>query len=53
MDFRIEVLTLPVSDVDRARRFYTEQVGFALDVDYAPHSGFRSEEHTSELQSLV
>ena len=41
MDFRIEVLTLPVSDVDRALRFYTGQVGFALDVDYAPHSGFR------------
>ncbi|QUQ67222.1 VOC family protein [Kutzneria sp. CA-103260] len=41
MDFRIEVLTLPVSDVDRALRFYTEQVGFALDVDYGPNDRFR------------
>ncbi len=37
----MEVLTLPVADVDRAVRFYTEQVGFGLDVDYAPNDGFR------------
>jgi catechol 2,3-dioxygenase-like lactoylglutathione lyase family enzyme len=37
----VEVITLPVSDVDRAVRFYVEQVGFALDVDYAPADGFR------------
>ncbi|MFI9384634.1 VOC family protein [Kutzneria sp. NPDC052558] len=41
MEFRIEVLTLPVTDVDRALRFYTDQVGFALDVDYGPHPRFR------------
>ena len=41
MDYRIEVLTLPVADVDRALRFYTERAGFALDVDYRPHDGFR------------
>lgn len=41
MDYRIEVLTLPVADVDRAARFYVEQVGFALDVDYRPHDEFR------------
>ncbi|MFC4949988.1 VOC family protein [Pseudonocardia sp. GCM10023141] len=41
MDYRIEVLTLPVRDADRALRFHTEQLGFALDVDYRPHSGFR------------
>ena len=41
MDYRIEVVTLPVSDVDRAARFYTDQVGFTLDVDYRPHDGFR------------
>ncbi|WP_410671548.1 VOC family protein [Amycolatopsis sp. cmx-4-68] len=41
MDFRIEVITLPVADVDRAARFYTEQVGFALDVDYRPNRAFR------------
>lgn len=40
-EFRLEVVTVPVADVDRAVRFYTEQVGFGLDVDYAPHAGFR------------
>jgi catechol 2,3-dioxygenase-like lactoylglutathione lyase family enzyme len=40
-DFAVEVLTLPVNDVDRALRFYVDQVGFALDVDYAPTDTFR------------
>ncbi|MBB4686844.1 VOC family protein [Amycolatopsis jiangsuensis] len=39
--YRIEVLTLPVADADRALRFYTEQAGFTLDVDYRPDPGFR------------
>jgi catechol 2,3-dioxygenase-like lactoylglutathione lyase family enzyme len=38
---RVEVITLPVSDVDRALRFYVDQLGFALDVDYAPTDAFR------------
>ena len=38
---RLEVVTLPVADVDTAMAFYTEQVGFTLDVDYHPHAGFR------------
>jgi catechol 2,3-dioxygenase-like lactoylglutathione lyase family enzyme len=37
----LEVLTLPVADVDRALRFYRDQAGFALDVDYAPNGAFR------------
>jgi len=37
----IEVITLPVSDVDRALRFYVDQVGFSLDVDYSPNDVFR------------
>ena len=39
--FSIEVITLPVSDVDRALRFYVDRIGFALDVDYAPNDAFR------------
>jgi catechol 2,3-dioxygenase-like lactoylglutathione lyase family enzyme len=39
--FSVEVITLPVSDVDRALRFYVDQVGFTLDVDYSPRSAFR------------
>lgn len=41
MEARLEVVTLPVTDVDRALAFYTDQLGFALDVDYRPHDGFR------------
>jgi catechol 2,3-dioxygenase-like lactoylglutathione lyase family enzyme len=39
--FSVEVITLPVSDVDRALRFYVDRVGFTLDVDYAPNDAFR------------
>jgi catechol 2,3-dioxygenase-like lactoylglutathione lyase family enzyme len=39
--FSVEVITLPVSDVERALRFYVDQVGFALDVDYSPKDAFR------------
>ena len=33
MDWKLEVVVLPVSDVDRARDFYVEKIGFHLDVD--------------------
>jgi predicted enzyme related to lactoylglutathione lyase len=39
--FSVEVITLPVSDVERALRFYLDQVGFTLDVDYSPNDAFR------------
>jgi len=35
------VITLSVSDVERALRFYVDQVGFTLDVDYSPSETFR------------
>jgi len=41
MEYRIEVVTLPVTDVDRAAAFYTTKAGFTLDVDYYPTDGFR------------
>ena len=31
-------LTMPVSDVERALRFYVDHVGFALEVDYSPNA---------------
>ena len=37
----LEVVPLPVTDVDRARAFYVEQVGFTLDMDYQPTADFR------------
>jgi len=39
--FSVEVITLPVSDVDRALRFYVDRIGFTLDVDYSPNDAFR------------
>lgn len=37
----LEVIHIPVADVDRALQFYSENVGFSLDVDYQPNPGFR------------
>jgi predicted enzyme related to lactoylglutathione lyase len=39
--FSLEVITLPVKDVERAMRFYVDQVGFTVDVDYSPNAAFR------------
>jgi predicted enzyme related to lactoylglutathione lyase len=39
--FSVEVIVIPVTDVDRALRFYVDQVGFSLDVDYSPTDVFR------------
>ena len=33
MDWKLELVSVPVSDVDRAKAFYTDQVGFVADVD--------------------
>jgi len=41
MDWKLEVVVVPVSDVDRAKRFYSEQVGFVVDVDHQPNEKFR------------
>ena len=41
MDMKLELVLLPVSDVDRAKAFYTEKAGFALDVDHQPSDEFR------------
>ncbi len=41
MDYKLELVLVPVSDVDRAKTFYTERAGFHLDVDTAPAAGFR------------
>jgi catechol 2,3-dioxygenase-like lactoylglutathione lyase family enzyme len=41
VDLKLELVLVPVSDVDRAKAFYTEKVGFNLDVDTEPAEGFR------------
>ena len=34
MDWKIELVSVPVSDVDRAKAFYTERIGFNADHDH-------------------
>ncbi|MGW9030061.1 VOC family protein [Streptomyces sp. NPDC055722] len=40
MNLKLEMIVLPVSDIDRAKAFY-EKVGFRLDVDYTANEDFR------------
>src|SRR6266576_5952251 len=40
MNMKLEVLVIPVSDVDRSKAFY-EKLGFRLDIDYAANEEFR------------
>lgn len=41
MEWKLELVVIPVADVDRAKRFYSEQVGFAVDHDTRPSDTFR------------
>jgi catechol 2,3-dioxygenase-like lactoylglutathione lyase family enzyme len=41
VDYRFELLLLPVTDVDRAKSFYVDRLGFNLDVDHQPSEEFR------------
>ena len=41
MDWKLELVAVPVSDVDRAKAFYTQQVGFNPDQDHTVSDGLR------------
>jgi predicted enzyme related to lactoylglutathione lyase len=41
MDWKIELVPIPVSDVDRAKAFYVDQVGFHADHDQTVHENLR------------
>lgn len=41
MDWKLELVAVPVSDVDRAKAFYTERVGFVADQDHRVSDGVR------------
>jgi catechol 2,3-dioxygenase-like lactoylglutathione lyase family enzyme len=41
MDFKLELVAVPVSDVDRAKAFYTEKVGFHADQDHQVNDQLR------------
>ncbi|HWD62613.1 MAG TPA: glyoxalase superfamily protein [Humibacter sp.] len=41
MDFKIELIFVPVSDVDRAKHFYADQLGFNVDYDQTVNDEIR------------
>lgn len=41
MDYKFELVLVPVTDVDRAKDFYTDKAGFKLDVDHSAGDDFR------------
>jgi catechol 2,3-dioxygenase-like lactoylglutathione lyase family enzyme len=41
VDFKLELVLIPVADVDRAKEFYVEKCGFNLDVDHQANEEFR------------
>jgi catechol 2,3-dioxygenase-like lactoylglutathione lyase family enzyme len=41
VDWKLELIVVPVSDVDRAKSFYMEKAGFNLDVDHRAGDAFR------------
>jgi catechol 2,3-dioxygenase-like lactoylglutathione lyase family enzyme len=41
MDLKLELVLIPVSDVDRAKSLYVDKLGFNLDVDHSPSDEFR------------
>ncbi|MFE6922986.1 VOC family protein [Nocardia sp. NPDC057663] len=41
MDMKLEVVVLPVADVDRAKAFYVDRLGFRLDADFPVDEGYR------------
>jgi catechol 2,3-dioxygenase-like lactoylglutathione lyase family enzyme len=41
MDWKLELVVVPVSDVDRAKEFYVDKLGFRLDVDHSAGDAFR------------
>jgi catechol 2,3-dioxygenase-like lactoylglutathione lyase family enzyme len=41
MDLKIELILIPVTDVDRAKAFYAEKLGFNVDVDHQAGEEFR------------
>ncbi len=41
MDYKLEVIVIPVTDMDRAKAFYGERVGFPVDVDHRAGEDFR------------
>ena len=41
MNWTLELIVVPVSDIDRAKDFYANKMGFNVDVDFSPNDDFR------------
>jgi catechol 2,3-dioxygenase-like lactoylglutathione lyase family enzyme len=41
VDYKLELVLIPVTDIDRAKSFYVDKLGFNLDVDHQPNEEFR------------
>ncbi len=41
MDYALELVVVPVTDVDRSKAFYVDQMGWNCDVDFSPNDEFR------------
>jgi len=41
MEMKLELVPVPVTDVERAKAFYVDKIGFNLDVDISPGNGVR------------
>lgn len=41
MDWKLQLIVVPVSDIDRAKSFYIDHAGFGLDVDFSAGDDFR------------
>ena len=41
MDWKLGLIIIPVSDVDRSKTYYADQLGFTVQVDFAPSESFR------------
>ena len=50
MDWKLELVPIPVSDVDRAKAFYAEKVGFNVDLDVSAETDHRVSDERRVVQ---
>ena len=50
MDYRLELVPIPVSNVDRAKAFYAERVGFDVDLDVSADTDYRVSDERRVVQ---
>jgi catechol 2,3-dioxygenase-like lactoylglutathione lyase family enzyme len=53
MDYRLELIIIPVSDVDRAKSFYVDGCGFNADHDHTVSDAIRFVQNAWAVQQIV